>query len=52
MKTMLFAAIVSALGAVSLHGAADDKLVYADFEKVENGRPVSARGGAIGLYAY
>jgi len=26
-----------------------DKLVYADFEKVENNRPVSARGGWIGL---
>lgn len=27
----------------------DDKLVYADFEKVENDRPVSARGGYMQL---
>src|SRR5918995_3517265 len=27
-------------------------LVYADFEKVENGRPVSARGGFIQMFAY
>jgi hypothetical protein len=27
-------------------------LVYADFEKVENDRPVSARGGLIQLYGY
>src|SRR3954454_13000541 len=36
--------------AVTLH--ADDKLVYADFEKVENNRPVSSRGGMVQLYAY
>jgi hypothetical protein len=33
--------------------AADLKtLVYADFEKTENNRPVSARGGLIQMYAY
>jgi hypothetical protein len=34
--------------------SADDpkQLVYADFEKMENGRPVSARGGVIQLFAY
>jgi hypothetical protein len=32
---------------------ADSKtLVYADFEKTENNRPVSARGGLIQLFAY
>jgi hypothetical protein len=35
-----------------VRGGAADKLVYADFEKVENGRPVSARGGLVQLYAY
>jgi len=30
-------------------GQGDDKLIYADFEKVEGNRPVSARGGWIGL---
>ena len=33
--------------AAALQG--DDKLVYADFEKMENNRPVSARGGWIGI---
>jgi hypothetical protein len=33
--------------------AADGKqLVYADFEKTENNRPVSARGGMVSLYSY
>lgn len=33
--------------------ASDAKtLVYADFEKVENNRPVSARGGLIQMYGY
>ena len=30
--------------------AQDDKLVYADFEKVENGRPVSNNGGLDQMY--
>jgi len=30
----------------------EKKLVYADFEKVEGGRPVSSRGGLIQLYGY
>lgn len=33
--------------------SADSKtLVFADFEKMENNRPVSARGGLIQMYAY
>jgi len=35
-----------------VHAGAADKLVYADFEKVENGRPVSTRGGAIDIWSY
>jgi hypothetical protein len=35
-----------------VHAGAGDKLLYADFEKVENGRPVSARGGMIELWSY
>ena len=31
---------------------ASTSLVYADFERTENGRPVSARGGLIQLYGY
>lgn len=30
--------------------AQDDKLVYADFEKAENGRPVSNNGGLVQMY--
>ena len=43
---------LGAAAAVTLHAVADDKLIYADFEKVDNGRPVSSRGGMIQLYAY
>jgi hypothetical protein len=53
MKSVaLFAVVFGALAVVTLRGSADDKLVYADFETVENGRPVSARGGLIQLYAW
>jgi hypothetical protein len=39
--------------ATSSQPGADSKtLVYADFEKLENDRPVSARGGFIQLFAY
>lgn len=39
--------------AVSSQPAADSKtLLYADFEKLENNRPVSARGGLIQMFAY
>ena len=54
MTSRILAGIVAAIvGSASLHaGSAADKLVYADFEKVENGRPVSARGGRIDLWTY
>jgi len=46
--------MVAAMGvSAALHAGADDKkLVYADFEKVEGGRPVSSRGGMVQLYSY
>ena len=49
---MLFALVLGAFVGVTLRAAADNKLVYADFERVENGRAVSARGGLIQLYAF
>jgi hypothetical protein len=54
MRQRIWSGIVAAIvGSAALRAGADDKpLVYADFEKVENGRPVSARGGAIDLWSY
>ena len=40
--------ILLALSTLSQEGG--DKLVYADFEKVENGRPVSNNGGMVQIY--
>jgi len=52
MKQGLTFVVLAVVATASLCAVADDKLVYADFEKVENGRPVSSRGGMIQLYAY
>ena len=55
MKQGFLLGIVAALGiTASLHagGVDEKKLVYADFEKIENGRPVSTRGGFITLWSY
>lgn len=51
MKRMILAGLTVSATLV-LHATAADKLVYADFEKVEGGRPVSARGGFITIYSY
>jgi hypothetical protein len=48
LSAMLYpASSPSTVHAAAIQG--DDKLVYADFEKLENNRPVSARGGWVGL---
>jgi hypothetical protein len=53
MRVGVTASLLMLLGLAAVHTAADDKrLLYADFEKVEGGRPVSARGGMVQLYAY
>jgi len=50
MRLGILAAIVAT---AALHARADDKhLVYADFEQTDNGRAVSARGGAVQLFEY
>ena len=42
-----------ALGPATIGSAQSDKrLVYADFEQVVEGRPVSARGGSVQLFGY
>jgi hypothetical protein len=50
-SVMVGGLIVAWASAPPMH-AAEDKLVYADFEKVENNRPVSAQGGMIQLFGY
>jgi hypothetical protein len=51
-QPLVFVVLLALLWTVPPGAVADDRLVFADFERVENGRPVSSRGGAIGLYAY
>ena len=48
--TTSFAIAVLLLLAVGPSSAQDDKFVYADFEKVENGRAVSNNGGMVQMY--
>jgi len=36
----------------TLSAQSSDKLVYADFEQVQDGRPVTSRGGAIQIFGY
>lgn len=56
MKDLVVSAALAALwlvGAAAAPQSGDAKaLVYADFERVENNRPVSARGGLIQMFAY
>jgi hypothetical protein len=49
--TTSFAIAVLLLLAVGPAPAQEDKFVYADFEKVENGRAVSNNGGLVQIYA-
>jgi hypothetical protein len=50
MKLVIFLIIVASLSWSTLAQDSTDKLVYADFEKTENGRPVSSNGGFIQIY--
>jgi hypothetical protein len=55
MTRLLFASVLSLALCTSAFGQQPDSsktLLYADFEKVESGRPVSARGGLIQIYGY
>lgn len=50
---LIIATMLTVAGAQSAGQAPDAKtLVFADFERVENGRPVTTRGGLIQLVAY
>ncbi len=50
MRTIAALLIVASLSIVATSAPQDDKLVYADFEKVDNGRPVSNNGGMVQIY--
>ena len=50
MKLIAASIIVALLSFSTLSQAGGDKFVYADFEKMENGRPVSANGGLVQIY--
>ena len=50
MKLIIFLVVVASLSLSTLAQESSDKLVYADFEKMENGRPVSTNGGFIQIY--
>ena len=50
MKLIASFTIVALLSLASLSQESGDKFVYADFEKMENGRPVSSNGGFIQIY--
>ena len=52
ISSVVIGAMVAAwISAPAIH-AAEDKLVYADFERIEDNRPVSNQGGLIQLFGY
>ena len=50
MKLITALIVITLLALSSLSQEGGDKFVYADFEKVENGRPVSNNGGMVQIY--
>ena len=50
MKLIASSIIITLLSLSTLSYQSGDKFVYADFEKMENGRPVSSNGGFIQIY--
>ena len=50
MKLIASSIIITLLSLSTLSQQSGDKFVYADFEKMENGRPVSSNGGFIQIY--
>jgi hypothetical protein len=50
MKLIASLIIIALLSLSSLSQDAGDKFDYADFEKMENGRPVSTNGGLVQIY--
>src|SRR5262245_64405200 len=50
MKLIAASIILALLSLSTLSQVGGDKFVYADFEKMENGRPVSSNGGFVQIY--
>ena len=50
MKLIASLTVIALLALSTLSQEGGDKLVYADFEKMENGRPVSSNGGLVQIY--
>jgi len=50
MKLLAALIVIALLALSSLSQEGGDKLVYADFEKMENGRPISNNGGFVQIY--
>ena len=50
MKFIASLTIIALLALSTLSQEGGDKFVYADFEKMENGRPVSSNGGFVQIY--
>jgi hypothetical protein len=50
MKLIASLLVIALLALSTLSQEGGDKFVYADFEKMENGRPVSSNGGMVQIY--
>ena len=50
MKLIASLIVIALLALSTLSQEGGDKFVYADFEKMENGRPVSSNGGFVQIY--
>lgn len=50
MKVIASLIVITLLALSTVSQESGDKFVYADFEKIENGRPVSANGGMVQIY--
>src|SRR5678810_839469 len=50
MKLIASFTIVALLSLSTFSQESADKFVYADFEKMENGRPISSNGGLVQIY--
>ena len=52
MRHLVIALVLAIAAALPVAAQDDGRLLYADFEQVEGGRPVSSRGGLVQLTSY